>query len=205
MTQTAQDVTAGADDPLDTALITRLANEFFSESTRGPSLPAGFRPPPGTPNGPELSGGYPSANPTTHPPVHSGLQPLPPSPATPGTPSGEQAPGSEDTYPFGEPRCNGNGSASATKPRHVSEHPHSRPPSPALARRSSPRIIISCAMPTRPPSHLSRARLFPASARPCPFWILKPSAGTSPRCINRSMASHSSGWTTPPPHKNHRA
>ena len=79
MTQTAQDVTAGADDPLDTALIARLANEFFSESTRGPSLP-GWIPalPTSTQNKPELSGGYPSASPTTHPPVHSGLQAPPP-------------------------------------------------------------------------------------------------------------------------------
>lgn len=110
MTPTTQDVTAGADDPLDTALIARLANEFFSESTRGPSLP-GWIPalPTGTQNKPELSGGYPSASPTTHPPVHAGLQPEATHlPATPGTPSGEHAPGSEDTYPFGEPRCNGN-------------------------------------------------------------------------------------------------
>ena len=111
MTQTTQDVAAGADDPFDTTMITRLANELFSESAGSPSLPAWI---PalhlGAPNGSELSGGYPSASPTTHPPVHAGLQPEATHvPAIPGTPSGEHAPGSENAYPFGEPRCNGNG------------------------------------------------------------------------------------------------
>ncbi len=109
MTPTTQDVTAGRNDPFDTTLIAQLANEFYSESTGSPSLPAWIPALPlGAPNGSELSGGYPSASSTTHPPVHSGLQPdTAHPPATPGTLSGEHAPGSEDTYPFGEPRCNG--------------------------------------------------------------------------------------------------
>ena len=76
MTPTTQDVAAGADDPFDTTVITRLANEFFSESAGSPSLPAWIPALPlSTANGSELSGGYPSASPTTHPPVHAGLQP----------------------------------------------------------------------------------------------------------------------------------
>ena len=107
MTPTPHDMTAGADDPFDTALIARLANEWFAESAGSLSLPA-WSPafPAGTPNGPELSGGYPSATPSAHPPVHSGLAPdAPPPAATTGTPSGGHAPDSDDIYPFGEPRC----------------------------------------------------------------------------------------------------
>ena len=125
MTPTTQDAAAGADDPIDTGLITRLANEVFAESAGSPSLPAWLPAIPlGTTNGSELSGGYPSAGPTTHPPVHGGLQSdALPVPATPGTPSGEHAPGSGDTYQFGEPRCHeggvgrqGHGSSSASLP-----------------------------------------------------------------------------------------
>lgn len=110
MTPTTSDITAGSDDPFDTALIARLANELFAESAGSPSLPAWIPAIPlGTPNGSELSGGYPLATATTHPPVHAGLQSEEtPQPATTHTPSGEHVPGSKDTYPFGEPRCNGN-------------------------------------------------------------------------------------------------
>jgi len=110
MTPTPQDLTASADDPFDTALIARLANELFADSAGSPPLPAWIPALPlGTPNGSELSGGYPSATPTTHPPVHASLSPeATPRPAATQTPSGEHVPGSEDTYPFGEPRCNGN-------------------------------------------------------------------------------------------------
>ncbi len=143
MTTSTDNITAGMDDPFDTALITRLANEFFAESHGGaqmraaipgtpplapavpiaragvpealpgapaPAVPTGIPAvPTGTPIDPELSGGYPLATPTAHPPVHSGLKaaPLPPPPTVASTPSGEHDPGSANAYPFGEPRWNG--------------------------------------------------------------------------------------------------
>ena len=77
MTQTPHDITAAADDPFDTALIARLAKVFYSESAGSLSLLAVFRLSPflGTDdrsNSPEV---ILSAGPTTHPPVHAGLQP----------------------------------------------------------------------------------------------------------------------------------
>ena len=136
MTPTTQDVAAGADDPLDTTVITRLANELFSESAGNPSLPAWIPALPlGTANGSELSGGYPSASPTTHPPVHAGLQPEATHlQATPGTPSGEHAPGSEDTYQFGEPRCHEGG---------VSRQDHGSPSASLQSKEGSNNIVSS--------------------------------------------------------------
>lgn len=111
MIPTTQDFAASADDPFDTEVITRLANEVFAEPTGSERLPAWI---PalslGTPNGSELSGGYPLAGPTTHPPVHASPQSDSTHvPVTLGTPSGEHAPRSGDTYQFGEPRCHEGG------------------------------------------------------------------------------------------------
>jgi cysteine desulfurase/selenocysteine lyase len=102
-------------DPFDTALITRLAQEFFAEP-RGPAaLPMGAHPPPtapttlagfpgslppapsptlpalsgGSPGGNDLAGGYPQASAPTHPPVHPVLEPSEPA-VVPG--SGQPTP-----------------------------------------------------------------------------------------------------------------
>lgn len=120
---------AGANgDPFGTELITQLANELFAESvgnsaaasnphlastTVSPQPGIGGERlattiPAGAPRYSGLAAGYPSATPDTHPPVHPGLQGWPPPPATgSGTGSGGHDPGSGETYPFGEPRCNG--------------------------------------------------------------------------------------------------
>ena len=135
---------AGANgDPFGTELITQLANELFAESvgnsaaassphlastTVSPQLGTGggrlaTTIPFGAPRYPGLTGGYPSATPDTHPPVHPGLQGWPPPPATwSGTGWGGHDPGSGETYPFGEPRCNGldetqNQALPSTQPR----------------------------------------------------------------------------------------
>ncbi|HRI11949.1 MAG TPA: cysteine desulfurase [Verrucomicrobiota bacterium] len=66
--------------------------------------------PSGVPGDSGLAGGYPSASPPTHPPVHPILQSsttAEPLASPPGTPSGGHNPGSGESYPFGEPRCNG--------------------------------------------------------------------------------------------------
>ncbi len=142
MTTTINNGTTPTQDPFDTALITRLTQEFFSEQAGNNTLPAavpGLLPvaptlpstgsdatgtvpviaipgwpaalqtfPASAPGAPGLAGGYPSATPDAHPPVHPGLQELSTQPTGAGTPSGEHTPGSDEAYPFGEPRCNGN-------------------------------------------------------------------------------------------------
>ena len=65
----------------------------------------------GAPSDADLAGGYPQASAPTHPPVHSVVQTPDVSAKQPlagsTTPSGAHAPGNEDSYAFGEPRCNG--------------------------------------------------------------------------------------------------
>ena len=126
----------GAGDPFHTALIARLANEFFSGSSKAPSglpgvpgapviptMPTALAGLPGsapgapslpaTPTGTTsehgLTGGYPSTSPSSPPPVHPVLQASEPAPAPPSqeTRSGAHEPDDAETYPFGEPRCNG--------------------------------------------------------------------------------------------------
>ena len=123
MTQAPDKFTGVGSDPFGTGLLTQLANEFFAESAEGSpptarehekkedSLDSAI--PTGAPRSPGLAGGYPSATPDTHPPVHPALQgPL----ATgSGQGSGGHDPNSSETYPFGEPRCNGGGKT----PRHA--------------------------------------------------------------------------------------
>ena len=95
-----------SDESAHTDLVAKLVAEAFSSFTNG------TRPSPGTPEKapvapdlpPLVAGGSPSAV----PPVHPSSQPDAPKLATPGnTPSGAHAPESEDSYAYGEPRCNG--------------------------------------------------------------------------------------------------
>ena len=145
MTQPTDNLTSAGGDPFGTELITRLANELFLESAEGshapastsqapPAAPAGFPEqgnaegltstiPTGAPRYPGLAGGYPSATPETHPPVHPGLQGAPPPATGAGTQSGGHDPSSGETYPFGEPRCNGAGE------RNADASPATQPPS----------------------------------------------------------------------------
>lgn len=131
-----------ADDPFDTALITRLVKELLVEPpgappagpvatpVPAPTPPAALagvpEPAPKTPRGPltlpslpaagpvegDLTGGYPQASSSNHPPVHPVLEAAQPnaaaaSSASAATPSGAHDPGCHDSYAFGEPRCNG--------------------------------------------------------------------------------------------------
>ncbi|HVG02319.1 MAG TPA: cysteine desulfurase [Nitrospira sp.] len=129
MTERTNKPTDPGSDPFGTELITKLANDLFSESAGDSSLhsisPMGRATPTSLSHGAEgerlsstiptgaprysgLAGGYPSATPDTHPPVHPGSQGWPPPPATgSGTGSGGHDPSSGEAYPFGEPRCNG--------------------------------------------------------------------------------------------------
>jgi len=124
---------ASPDDPFDTALIVRLANEFFADKASAapaaaslPSTPSpvptavagmpgampGAVPPtigelrPGNDAESGLAGGYPTASPTNHPPVHPVIEQdgLAPRVGPRGTPSGGHEQESNESYPFGEPR-----------------------------------------------------------------------------------------------------
>ena len=141
-TGTASPAQAGAaDDPFDTALITRLAKEFFSGVPSGGSLPASapdlpapvpsgppalagvpasFATPPadlpaspsletdGTTGEPDLTGGFPTPSPHIAP-VHPSVDPATDKASAPKSApvSGAHDPGDDDSYAFGEPRCNG--------------------------------------------------------------------------------------------------
>ena len=123
-----------ADDPSDTALITRLANEFFAErsgaapaaesaeglSAPAPGIPTAIAGIPSTSSGTlpitsdipvgtnaenELSRGYPLATASTHPPVHPVLERESDQPQN--TPSGAHDPRSRKSHPFGEPFFDG--------------------------------------------------------------------------------------------------
>jgi SufS family cysteine desulfurase len=134
------------DDPFDTALIARLANELFSEKTISapaipsnptgvPGLPTAFAGIPGAlptsvpaapaaapapPNGAgTLTGGYPSAGPQNHPPVHPVIEGQPSAPSTPA--SGGYDAGSSESHTFGEPRFDGLALSKASQP---SSTPH---------------------------------------------------------------------------------
>ena len=83
-------------DPFDTELLTRIANEIFAESfplsDRG-GIPASA---PAVPSSNGLAGPYPAETHAFAPPVH-------PAAHTPA--SGGHHPDSQESYPFGEPRC----------------------------------------------------------------------------------------------------
>ena len=138
MTPTTDNATLTDDDPFGTTSINRLANELFMESAGSSSIPTptshaqptspaglpqggsgqGITPtsPTNAPRYPGLAGGYPSATPETHPPVHPGLQGALPPATGAGTQSGGHDPSSGQSYPFGEPRCNGTGAQNIDTP-----------------------------------------------------------------------------------------
>ncbi|BCU76507.1 cysteine desulfurase [Luteolibacter sp. LG18] len=116
---------SGSADPFGTALITRLANELFREGRHAPSSPVS--PPttlagvpangPAVPTGPAaapspessdigLSGGFPTAAPSSPPPVHPTVVGAAPHSQAHdnATDSGGHEKGSTDSYEFGEPR-----------------------------------------------------------------------------------------------------
>ncbi len=127
----APPVSDEGDTPFDTALIRRLAGEFFSgnfsadPASKAPvslpgtlagvpaQVPATPASPPSSPDSMapsadardiSLNGGFPVAS-SSAPPVHPtvvGAEPEPDSPK--GTPSGTHGSGSTDSYEFGEPR-----------------------------------------------------------------------------------------------------
>ena len=128
-------------DPFDTALIARLANEFFAEGSSiapttasAPGVPSPVPSIPTTAAGipltqpgtlPDvsdisshtdngLSHGYPLATTSTHPPVHPVLE----REKALNAPSGAHDPRSNKSHPFGEPYLDGAiyGTAAATKP-----------------------------------------------------------------------------------------
>jgi SufS family cysteine desulfurase len=96
----------GGEEFADTALIARLANELYSGFQRsaigGGSL-GGTEGRPAADNG--LAGAYPAETRQFAPPVHPASQTA--RRDSPATDSGGHAPGSTETYPFGEPRCAG--------------------------------------------------------------------------------------------------
>ncbi len=94
---------------------------------------------------PALAGGFPSASPTTHPPVHSVLQPVEnraPAPLA----SGEHIPDGSESYPFGEPRCNGSLEGIHPQPS-VANQPGSsaplRPPGEFGATNPRPKTVAT--------------------------------------------------------------
>lgn len=110
--------------PFDTALIARLANEFFAghadrlpaAAPSAPTTVAGVpaqvpAAPTQAPSAPSpdisLTGGFPAAAPSGPPPVHPGVVAPENEPGTAGgrTSSGTHHPGATDSYEFGEPRC----------------------------------------------------------------------------------------------------
>lgn len=126
------DSLTGLQEPFDTALIRRLANEFFTGKTAAaptasmpsapapaPSAPAALAGipsgapqslSPSTPEAPAaqsnrgtLEGGYPLASAQNHPPVHPRIEGERSDPGE-GTDSGGHDPASDESHPFGEPR-----------------------------------------------------------------------------------------------------
>lgn len=131
-----EEASGSVGDPFGSALISRLANELFSGASVGlprtdaiggvpqaeglpasdaaPVVPSGVQSPLPSDDlrGPDLAGGYPAATSAKHPPVHPVLHPAPPSqkPASATlstTPTGAHDPNGNESYAFGEPRCNG--------------------------------------------------------------------------------------------------
>lgn len=88
-------------DPADSGLIAKLVAEAFSGLSR-PSADASA-PVDAARN---LPAGPETAAPAAVPPVHPSAQPAAPKLAGGPTPSGAHSPGSDDSYAFGEPRCN---------------------------------------------------------------------------------------------------
>ncbi len=134
----------GADD-FGAALISRLANEFFSaaknEAQTPPvsvphtaaglpaDLPAAASPAAPAPNGNRdiaLSGGFPHASSATAPPVHPTVVAAEPEPVAKAAepPTGTHRPGDTDSHEFGEPSfyTKGLGSRVSSSPAKTPEH-----------------------------------------------------------------------------------
>ena len=130
----------------DTALITRLAHELWSEiapvlDAPGLAAPAVAPAVPAVPHG--LAGAYPASTPEYAPPVHPATQPA--APAAPGgTDSG--AAGASNAHPFGEPRCDAFGRPVAS-PAPV-RLPHQPAPGPESFATPSYYFIREPAVPT---------------------------------------------------------
>lgn len=202
---------APANDPFDTALITRLANELFAEN--GPlgstpaSLPAPAAPresggnptpaalpaiPSGATDDDSLAGGYPRAS----SPVHPVLTPAEPEATTSAPakqpPSGAHDPAGGDAHAFGEPRCNGSvfGPSQVASPAKPTADPAPafhrtrlrNPPCPR-GRLNLRQSSTSCApRTTRPdPRCLACSRTLARRSRAS---MLRPSAATSPHCTS---------------------
>ena len=107
----APDVIASTTEPAHSDLVKRLIAAAFSEFSLGklpspaaaPAIP--FAPAVGTPDAPSNIA-----------PVHPSSQPAAPKLASDQTPTGAYAPGSDDNYPFGEPRCNRGYRSQASRP-----------------------------------------------------------------------------------------
>ncbi|MFZ1072865.1 MAG: cysteine desulfurase [Verrucomicrobiia bacterium] len=125
---TVADAGPGLSDQAHTALITKLVAEAYSKFNRtvrqadaSPSLPAEV------PAATALPGLSNLEAPPAVPPVHPNAQPAAPklekSPGT--TPSGGHAPESDETYAFGEPRCNGSYRPQGNRPdtKTANRHP----------------------------------------------------------------------------------
>jgi cysteine desulfurase/selenocysteine lyase len=92
-------------------LVTRLVSEALSQFSGGAKPPASAREIPAVPSLPNGAvPDLPNADaPSAVPPVHPSAPNAGPKPAGPEkTPSGAHSPESDDSYAFGEPRCNGN-------------------------------------------------------------------------------------------------
>ena len=117
-------IAATESGPAHTDLVSRLVAEAFSEFSRS-GRPA---PEPVVPKeipGTEKLPGFPGAEANTGvPPVHPSSQPSapklekPPEKSSEKTPTGGHAPESGETYPFGEPRCNGSQALQSRKPEN---------------------------------------------------------------------------------------
>jgi SufS family cysteine desulfurase len=100
-------------------LVTRLVAEAYSEFGRSMRQPATLpSAPTEVPAGPSLPNLSTLDTPAAVPPVHPNAQPAAPKLERPPekTPSGGHAPESEESYAFGEPRCNGSYLLNSKKP-----------------------------------------------------------------------------------------
>jgi cysteine desulfurase / selenocysteine lyase len=127
------DLAPAAPDAPDRDLVAQLVAEAWSGITRG-SKPAAAPHDPAeaeiAPVAADLPGPVAASD---VPPVHSGAPVTGPERGRPGnTPSGAHTPDSEDSYAFGEPRCNGNYQLASRKPESRSA-PANPPASPAPA------------------------------------------------------------------------
>ena len=160
---------SGAGEAAHTDLVAKLVGEAYSELTgiaRQPAAPSAIVPE--SPIPPELP--EPAANDASSavPPVHPSSQPAAPELAAPEkTPTGAHAPDGNDSYAFGEPRCNGSYQLQSRKPEPKTEKPNPLLDLPQVESLSAPEYYFLRGSQASGKSPLAETS-YPANRAPVP-------------------------------------